>query len=127
MINTKPLKVLLAIGIALPFTMCTNSQSNDALNDKLDDMMQRQNVLMAKFDDIEKNQKEILSNTTSINKSVSDINAQTKAIAQQQPAKPDNKPDKPSPSQVFDIPVGESVVFGPADAKVTITEWMDFQ
>jgi protein-disulfide isomerase len=40
--------------------------------------------------------------------------------------KKDNKP-KADPNKVYNVAVGNSVVKGNPNAKVTITEWMDFQ
>ena len=34
---------------------------------------------------------------------------------------------KADPNKVYDIPIGESIVFGNSDAQVTIIEWTDFQ
>ena len=34
---------------------------------------------------------------------------------------------KEKPKEIFNIPTGNSYYEGPADAKVTIIEWMDYQ
>jgi len=34
---------------------------------------------------------------------------------------------KEKPKEIFNIPIGNSYYEGPADAKVTIIEWMDYQ
>ena len=43
--------------------------------------------------------------------------------------KSNNKQNKPQadPNKVYDIPIGDSVVIGNPNAKVTIIEWTDFQ
>ena len=129
MIDKITFRTIMTIVVVLPLLMCSNPQTNDSVNAKLDDMMQRQNLLMSRLEKLEKNQQDILKETKNITKTVSDINTQTKAIAQKSPAQNNNQKNQnnQNPSQVYDIPVGDSFVLGPADAKVTVTEWMDFQ
>ena len=60
---------------------------------------------------VQDNQKIILQKIESLEKSDS---------------KKDNKP-KADPNKVYNVAVGNSVIKGNPNAKVTITEWMDFQ
>ena len=67
---------------------------------------------MQKIESLEKGQKALRKNLAS--------------NAKANPKKKDNKP-KADPNKVYNVAVGNSVVKGNPNAKVTITEWMDFQ
>ena len=50
--------------------------------------------------------------------------------APQRPARPDAqaaRPGQPDPAKTYKVPLGEAQTKGPADAKVTIVEWSDYQ
>lgn len=68
-------------------------------------------------DELKKNQKDILAKLEAL---ATDV----KAVASRPavPARPDQDPNK-----VYDIPVGDSPVKGPKDAKVKIVEFSDYQ
>jgi protein-disulfide isomerase len=68
--------------------------------------------------ELKKGQKDILAKLDSLEKSVQQVKAQPAAA----PQRPQLDPNK-----VYNIPVGDSPVKGPRQAKVTITEFSDFQ
>ena len=70
------------------------------------------------IDDIKKGQKDILAKLDGLEKSVAQIKAQPAAA----PQRPQMDPNK-----VYNIPIGDSFVKGPKQAKVTIAEFSDFQ
>jgi protein-disulfide isomerase len=50
--------------------------------------------------------------------------------APQRPARPDAqqaRPGQPDPGKTYKVPLGDAHTKGPADAKVTIVEWSDYQ
>ena len=69
----------------------------------------------ADVDEIKKGQKEILAKLDALDKAV-----------QQVKAAPANRPQA-DPNKVYAIPVGDSPAKGPADAKITIVEFSDYQ
>ncbi len=77
------------------------------LEAKVEQLADQQKDVLSKLEDLGKGQKEILA----------------KAAAPARPAAPAAE----DPNKVYDIPVGNSATRGPADAKVTIIEFSDFQ
>jgi protein-disulfide isomerase len=71
----------------------------------------------ADVEEIKKSQKEILDKLASLEKTVKEA-----PRAPTPPARPQIDPNK-----VYDLPVGNSAVRGPKTAKVTITEFADYQ
>jgi len=121
-----PVKAFATLMLVLPLTMCGDPKAINEQNTKIDNALNKQNVLAAKIETLEKSQGEILNSITGIQSSIAQINNQLKTIDQQpvQPTQPNTPPDATKP---LDVPIGDSFVLGPADARVTITEWMDFQ
>ena len=70
-----------------------------------------QKIILQKIESLEKGQQVLRKNLASNAKAAS---------------KKDNKP-KADPNKVYNVAIGNSVVKGNPNAKVTITEWMDFQ
>jgi protein-disulfide isomerase len=68
------------------------------------------------IDDLKKGQKDILAKLDGLEKSVQQLRAQPAAQRQQL-----------DPNKIYSIPTGDSSVKGPRQAKVTITEFSDFQ
>ncbi|HWP64446.1 MAG TPA: thioredoxin domain-containing protein [Candidatus Limnocylindria bacterium] len=68
-------------------------------------------------DELKKNQKDILAKLEALATDVKAVASRPAA-----PARPDQDPNK-----VYDIPVGDSPVKGPKDAKVKIVEFSDYQ
>jgi len=74
---------------------------------------------------VQDNQKIILQKIESLEKGQQGLRKNLASNAKANPKK-DNKP-KTDPNKVYNVAVGNSVVKGNPNAKVTITEWMDFQ
>jgi len=72
----------------------------------------------ADVEEIKKGQKEILAKLEGLDKAVQQVKAA-------QPAAP-NRPQI-DPNKVYNIPIGRSPMKGPADAKVTIVKFSDYQ
>jgi len=72
----------------------------------------------ADVEEIKKGQKEILAKLEGLDKTVQQVKAA-------QPAAP-NRPQI-DPNKVYNIPIGRSPTKGPADAKVTIVKFSDYQ
>ncbi|NQU66986.1 MAG: hypothetical protein HQ510_03500 [Candidatus Marinimicrobia bacterium] len=119
-----PLKAFATLFLVLPLMMCSDPKAMNEQSAKLSNTIEKQNLLASKIEAFEKSQNEISGNIASIQASITQINNQMKAL-EQKSAQPANKP--PEPGKPLNIAIGDSFVFGPADAKVTITEWMDFQ
>ena len=77
----------------------------------------------ADVEDIKKGQKEILDRLTALEKSVQDVKKTAAAAA------PAAAPARPQidPAKVYNIPLANSPVRGPSDAKVTVVEFADYQ
>ena len=74
---------------------------------------------------VQDNQKIILQKIELLEKGQQGLRKNLASNAKTAPKK-DNKP-KADPDKVYNVAVGNSVVKGNPNAKVTITEWMDFQ
>ena len=74
---------------------------------------------------VQDNQKIILQKIESLEKGQQGLRKNLASNAKANPKK-DNKPQA-DPNKVYNVAVGNSVVKGNPNAKVTITEWMDFQ
>ena len=80
------------------------------LNEKLDRLLDNQKVILTRLQKLEKNQTELAKKVNSGGAG-------------------DKKPSRPQVdyNKKYNVPVGNSIVLGNPSAKVTITEWMDFQ
>jgi protein-disulfide isomerase len=76
--------------------------------EEVNEIKSRQQDILAKLGDVEKK-----------------IDAAAKSAAAARPAPPRRPPV--DPNKIFKLPVGSSPVKGPADAKVAIVEFADFQ
>jgi len=79
------------------------------LDEKLDRLLDNQKVILTRLQKLEKNQNELAKKVSS--------------------GGGDKKPARPQVdyNKEYKVPVGNSIVLGNPSAKVTITEWMDFQ
>ena len=75
---------------------------------------------------VQDNQKIILQKIELLEKGQQGLRKNLASNAKTAPKK-DNKQPKADPNKVYNVAVGNSVVKGNPNAKVTITEWMDFQ
>ena len=69
------------------------------------------------IEEIKKGQKDILAKLDGLDKTVQQLKAQPAAAQRPQT----------DPNKVYNIPIGDSPVKGPKQAKVTIAEFSDFQ
>jgi protein-disulfide isomerase len=98
-----PLVAVFAVYLAA----CTDPQAVSEIKGKVDEIQAQQKDILAKLDAIDKGQKEMA----------------TKVAA---PARPPGPPPE-DPNKVYNVPVGNSFSKGPANAKVTLVEFSDFQ
>jgi len=96
------------VGITSILCLSSIAYANDNLNDKLDRLLDNQKVILTRLQKLEKNQNELAKKVNSGG------------------AKKPNKPQVDY-NKEYKVPVGNSIVLGNPSAKVTITEWMDFQ
>jgi len=121
--NLKYISLLLII---LPLLYCSKSDSGGENSAKLDTITQEQKIILSRLDTIEGNQKTLLKNDTGFSKTLKNIENSLKTIsADNKNIAKNNEQNKAD--KVYDIPIGDSFVLGPKDAKVTIIEWADFQ
>src|SRR5262249_41258026 len=73
-------------------------------------------------EDIKKGQKEILDRLAALEKSVQDVKKTAAAGPAAAPARP-----QIDPAKVYNVPLSNSPVRGPSDAKVTVVEFADYQ
>ena len=76
-----------------------------------------QKIILQKIEKLEKGQQSLKK----------DFAISSKNSKPSTPKKDTPKKAQSDPNKVYNVAVGNSVVFGNKDAKVTITEWMDFQ
>ena len=82
-----------------------------SLEKAISKVQDNQKIILQKIDSLEKGQQGLRKNLAS--------NAKA-------PSKKDNQP-KADPNKVYNVAVGNSVVKGNPNAKVTVTYWTDFQ
>ena len=99
--------LVLAVVLAVGATSCVDPQEVSDIKGKVDEIQAQQKDILSKIDSLAKGQKQIL----------------TKAPA----ARPAAERPKEDPNKVYDIPIANSYVRGPEDAKVTVVEFSDFQ
>ena len=104
----KLFKLILA-GTTVLCMSCNTAGNNAELDKKLVEIGDDQKVILKKLNAMEK--------------SVANL-----AIASKnRPADKKQQPPQTDPNKVYNIDIGDSFYAGPANAKVTIIEWMDFQ
>jgi protein-disulfide isomerase len=105
---------LLALVAAMSFfgSACAPPADNSDLKGALAEIQAQQKDLLEKVDSLAKGQKEVLVKAT--------------AAAAAKPAAAPAQP-KEDPNKIYAVEVGNSAFKGPADAKVTLIEFSDFQ
>ena len=117
---------LLMASSAMVLISC-NVSDNSALENTVNELKENQNNIQEQIVTIktlQENQESILKKIQTIDKSLANL-----ALASKNRPTGNNKqqPPKADPNKVYNIEIGDSFTIGPADAKVTIIEWMDFQ
>ena len=84
-----------------------------SLEKAISKVQDNQKIILQKIESLEKGQQGLRKNLASKSNTKTD-------------PKKDNRP-KADPNKVYNVAVGNSVIKGNPNAKVTITEWMDFQ
>lgn len=79
------------------------------------------------IDKMKDTQKQILSQQDKILKSLVALDKKVSAPPAKKPDKNNNKRKTPNPNIAHNIDIGNSVVLGNPDAKVTVTKFTDFQ
>ncbi|MBC8213727.1 MAG: hypothetical protein ISR90_00995 [Candidatus Marinimicrobia bacterium] len=97
---------------------CTDKE---ARND-IEALSRKQQSIKIKIAGIENAQKEILTKIDELKSSVTNLASKPANKDKKKKERPETDHNK-----FYDIPVEDSFVLGPQNAKVTITEWMDFQ
>tara|TARA_B100000427_G_scaffold327264_1_gene337614 strand:+ start:901 stop:1257 length:357 start_codon:yes stop_codon:yes gene_type:complete len=118
MLNIKKYFSILMIGSLFLMSSCMDFSSEGAAAVDLAPLIEKQELF-------EKKLNQIVKKIDALQKTVIEINKSA-------PSKADNKPKqnkrKPAdPNYVHNIPQGNSFFIGNPDAKVTITEFFDFQ
>ena len=98
---------------SLFFMSCFEANTKE-LEKSISKIQDNQKIILQKIDRLEQGQRSLTQK----------LNSQGNKAANNKQA--NNKP-KADPNKVYDIAVGNSVVKGNPNAKVTIIEWMDFQ
>jgi len=119
------LKLISVTLLILPLLYCTKSGSGNQDSSKLDSISQEQKIILSRLDTIEGNQKTLLKNSENQAKALKNLETAIKAIKTDKKDLANNNQNKGD--KVYNIPIGNSFVLGPKDAKVTVIEWMDFQ
>ena len=121
-------KNLLLPFLLLPLISCQSNSGTDVEQSRqIGALEQKQRIILSQIDDLEQKHKNLDTKVSDLEKRLASLQAKVTNIENQKVADNKPKPQEPDPNKKYDIPVGESFVLGPRDAKVTITEWMDFQ
>ena len=109
----------LCIGLAVFLMSCDVPKRAAALEKKLDDIGDSQAAFNKKIDNM---QRSLTKKIDGMEKSIANLK-----LANNQKSNDKDQPPKADPNTVYNVPIGDSFVKGPANAAVTITEWTDFQ
>jgi len=105
-----------ALGLVLGLLLCANAFAQDAPADQGQDVQAELKALKAEIAALRGEMKQVLTEVRSIKQ----------GQARQQPQQPQPQQRQPD-TTVYDIDLAGAPVRGPADAKVTIVEYVDFQ
>ena len=120
MLKIKKYCSIIALGTMILMTSCMDVSSNDTNADSVD-----LGPLLAKQELFEKKLNQIVKKIDNLQTSVNKIKTASPTADNKKNDKPTRKPS--DPNYVHNIPQGNSYFIGNPDAKVTITEFFDFQ
>ena len=120
MLDIKKCFSVLVLGIMILMTSCMDISSNDTNEDPVD-----LGPLLAKQELFEKKLNQIVKKIDNLHTSVNKIKTAPPSADNKKSEKPKRKPA--DPNYVHNIPQGDSYFIGNPNAKVTITEFFDFQ
>jgi len=100
------------------FISCTDKEARK----DIEALSRKQKSIFTKVTSIENAQKEILTQIGELKSSLANVAANNDKKDKKKKERPETDHNK-----FYNIPIDDSFVMGPKDAKVTITEWMDFQ
>ena len=130
-------QVIISVAIVMLISSCSNT-GRDNNSGKLKAIEESQKVIISRLDGmkdikqkitrLEKQQNNLQTAIANLEKSIANISTKDQRPT---PTKEKNKTTQNTNSQwrsntVYTAPVGDSYYIGPADAKVTITEWGDY-
>ena len=132
----KLMVIIIPIIVIALMVSCENTVGNGS-SGKLNSIAESQRIILSRLESlkdvpdledrlskIEQNQQQIIRTLTDIKKT-SVTNSKKGKVADSNKPPTNTGPFKSD--QVVNVNVGDSYFIGPADAKVTITEWMDYQ
>ncbi len=120
MLDIKKCFSALVLGTMILMTSCMDVSSNDTNADPVD-----LGPLLAKQELFEKKLNQIVKKIDNLQTSVNKIKTAPPSADNKKSEKPQRKPA--DPNYVHNIPQGDSYFIGNPNAKVTITEFFDFQ
>ena len=120
MLKIKKYCSVIALGTIMLMTSCMDVSSNDTNADPVD-----LGPLLAKQELFEKKLNQIVKKIDNLQTSVNKIKTAPPSADNKKTEKPKRKPA--DPNYVHNIQQGESYFIGNPNAKVTITEFFDFQ
>ena len=120
MLKIKKYCSVIALGTIMLMTSCMDVSSNDTNANPVD-----LDPLLAKQELFEKKLNQIVKKIDNLQTSVNKIKTAPPSADNKKTEKPKRKPA--DPNYVHNIPQGESYFIGNPNAKVTITEFFDFQ
>jgi len=120
MLDIKKCFSVLVLGTMILMTSCMDVSSNDTNADPVD-----LGPLLAKQELFEKKLNQIVKKIDNLQTSVNKIKTAPPSADNKKSEKPKRKPA--DPNYVHNIPQGDSYFIGNPNAKVTITEFFDFQ
>tara|TARA_Y100000590_G_C15344774_1_gene872823 strand:+ start:422 stop:763 length:342 start_codon:yes stop_codon:yes gene_type:complete len=113
------MKKLLKMGIVLSVLLFSSCSDLEKISQQMETIKGNQDIILAKHKDLD-------SKLAALQVAVKNVSAASKAPAQNN--KNQNKKRKvPNPNIAHNIEIGNSVVLGNPDAKVTLTKFTDFQ
>ena len=131
----RKIQLVLNTGIILLLVSCTKIDSGSN-GGNLKSIEESQRIIISrldavkdlsqKLDKLENNQKDIQTAIRNLEKSIGNVSSKDKKPAKEQNKTAQNTDSKWKSDKVYTAPVGDSYYMGPANAKVTITEWGDY-
>ncbi len=131
----RKIQFTLTTGLILILASCTKVDSGDNSGD-LKSLEESQRIIISrldavkdltkKLDKLENNQKDIQTAIRNLEKSIGNISSKDSKPEKKQNTANQKSDSKWKSTTVYNAPAGDSYFMGPANAKVTITEWSDY-
>ena len=123
MLNNKSYYILILSFLVLS----CESADLSLVEGKLNSISDNQGKILDKLEIVQKDVEKVIKSQKVVQEGIADLKKREKAPVGKDKDNKKQQPPKADPNKVYDVAIGNSIVFGKKDASVTIVEWTDFQ